>query len=216
MILKQKLAVCLCLALTGAAIAEAAAAQQAEKAAAKRTLVRAGHVLDVKTGKLSEAQTIVVVGDIIKSIAATASVTAEAGDTVVDLGGMTVMPGLIDVHTHITMNTDFDPFRELTTTDAKQAINGVVNARTTLMAGFTSIRNVGAGGYTDVDLRDAINSGQVAGPHMLVSGPAMGITGGHCDDNLLPVQYHLVGDGVADGIAAVNKRCGKTSNTALT
>jgi imidazolonepropionase-like amidohydrolase len=206
MILKQKLAVCLCFALMGAAFAEVAAAQQAEKAAAKRTLVRTGHVLDVKTGKLSDAQTIIVVGDSIKSIAPTASVTAESGDAVVDLGGMTVMPGLIDVHTHITMNTDFDPFRELTSTDAKQAINGVVNARTTLMAGFTSIRNVGAGGYTDIDLRDAINSGQVAGPHMLVSGPAMGITGGHCDDNLLPVQYHRVGDGVADGIAAVQQK----------
>ena len=104
------------------------------------------------------------------------------------------------------MNTDFDPYRELTSTDAKEAINGVVNARTTLMAGFTSIRNVGAGDYTDVDLRDAINAGQVAGPHMLVSGPAMGITGGHCDDNLLPVQYHQVGDGVADGIAAVQQK----------
>ncbi|WP_348264663.1 amidohydrolase family protein [Telmatobacter sp. DSM 110680] len=206
MILKQKLAVCLCFALTGAASSIVVAAQPNEKAAAKRTLVRAGHVLDVKTGKLADAQTIVVVGDSIKSIAATASVTAEAGDTVVDLGGMTVMPGLIDAHTHITMNTDFDPFRELISTDAKQAINGVVNARTTLMAGFTSIRNVGAGGYTDVDLRDAINSGQVAGPHMLVSGPAMGITGGHCDDNLLPVQYHQVSDGVADGIAAVQQK----------
>ncbi len=206
MILKRKLAVCLCFALMGAAFAEVAAAQQAEKAAAKRTLVRAGHVLDVKTGKLSDAQTIIVVGDTIQSIAATAQVTAETGDAVVDLGGMTVMPGLIDVHTHVTMNTDFDPFRELTSTDAKEAINGVVNARTTLMAGFTSIRNVGASDYTDVDLRDAINSGQVAGPHMLVSGPAMGITGGHCDDNLLPFQYHIVGDGVADGIAAVQQK----------
>ncbi len=74
MILKQKLAVCLCLALMAAALAEVAAAQQVEKAAAKRTLVRAGHVLDVKTGKLSDAQTIVVVGDTIQSIAPTASV----------------------------------------------------------------------------------------------------------------------------------------------
>lgn len=206
MILKWKLAVSLCLALTCAAFSMSGVAQQAEKAAAKRTLVRAGHVLDVKTGKLSDAQTIVVVGDTIKSIAPTASVTAEAGDAVVDLGGMTVMPGLMDVHTHITMNTDFDPFRELTSTDAKQGINGVVNARTTLMAGFTSIRNVGAGDYADVDLRDAINAGQVAGPHMQVSGPALGITGGHCDDNLLPFQYHQVGDGVADGIAAVQQK----------
>jgi imidazolonepropionase-like amidohydrolase len=173
---------------------------------AKRTLVRAGHVLDVKTGKLSDAQTIVVVGDTIQSIAPSASVTAQPDDTVIDLGSMTVMPGMIDVHTHLTGNPDFDPYRELTSTDAKEAITGVANARTTLMAGFTSVRNVGAGGYTDVDLRDAINAGQIPGPHMLVSGPPLGITGGHCDDNLLPIQYHQVGDGVADGIAEVQHK----------
>ena len=143
-----------------------------EKAGTKRILVRAGHVLDVKTGKLSDSMTIVVVGDSIQSVSATGSVPAQPGDAVVDLGGMTVLPGLIDVHTHLTMDTNFDPYHELTMTDAKEAINGVVNARTTLMAGFTSVRNVGASGYTDVDLRDAINAGQVAGPHMLVSGPS--------------------------------------------
>ncbi len=169
-------------------------------------MIKAGHVLDVKTGKLADAQTIVVVGESIQSIAPSASVAAQSGDTVVDLGGMTVMPGLIDVHTHLTMNTDFDPYHELTGTDAKDAINGVVNARATLMAGFTSVRNVGAGGYVDVDLRDAINSGQVPGPHLQVSGPPLGITGGHCDDNLLPFKYHEVGDGVADGIAAVQQK----------
>ena len=181
------------------------AAAQAPKPAG-RTLVRAGHLLDVHNGKLLDAQTIVVVGETIQSIAPTASTPAGNEDTVVDLGSMTVLPGLIDVHTHITMNTEFDPYKELTNTDAKEAINGVVNARTTLLAGFTSIRNVGAGGYTDVDLRDAVNAGQVIGPHMQVSGPALGITGGHCDDNLLPISYHQVGEGVADGIAAVQQK----------
>ena len=174
--------------------------------AAKRTLVRAGHLLDVKTGKVLNGQTIVVVGDTIQSIAPTAEVAAQAGDTVVDLGGMTVLPGLIDVHTHLTMNSDFDPYRELTSTSAKQAINGVVNAKTTLLAGFTTVRNVGADGFTDVDLRDAIDDGQIPGPHMQVSGPLIGITGGHCDENLLPIKYHVVGDGVADGIAEVQRR----------
>jgi imidazolonepropionase-like amidohydrolase len=206
MLLKAKVAVVLLLGLSVLGWSQFAAGQSPAAESSKRTLVRAGHLLDVKTGKLDDGQTIVVVGDSIQSIGPTSSVAAQAGDTVVDLGGMTVMPGLIDVHTHITGNPDFDPYRELTETDAKEAINGVVNARTTLLAGFTSIRNVGAGGYTDVDLRDAINSGQVAGPHMLVSGPPLGITGGHCDENLLPLKYHLSGDGVADGIAAVQQK----------
>jgi len=171
--------------------------------APQRTLVRSGHLLDVKTGKLLDGQTLVVVGDTIQSIAPSTQLPAQPGDTVIDLGGLTVLPGLIDVHTHLTMDTNFQPYHELTETDAKEAINGVVNARTTLLAGITSVRNVAAGGYTDVDLRDAINSGQIAGPHMQVSGPALGITGGHCDNDLLPIKYHSTGDGVADGIAEV-------------
>jgi len=184
----------------------ALSAQTPAPPAAKRTLVRAGHLLDVNTGKLLDNQTIVVVGENIQSISPTSQVNAQAGDTVVDLGGLTVLPGLIDVHTHLTMNTNFDPFLEVTSTDAKEAINGVVNARTTLMAGFTTVRNVGAYGFVDVDLRDAVNAGQVPGPHMQVSGPLLGITGGHCDDNLLPIKYHAVGDGVADGIAEVQHK----------
>jgi imidazolonepropionase-like amidohydrolase len=171
-----------------------------------RTLIRAGHLLDVHNGKVLDAQTIVVSGDRIAAIAPTASARAQPGDKVVDLGSLTVLPGLIDVHTHMTMNTNFDPYYELTQTDAKGAINGVINARATLLAGFTTVRNVGASGFVDVDLRDAINAGQVPGPHMQVSGPLLGITGGHCDENLLPIQYHEVRDGVADGIAAVQQK----------
>ena len=176
------------------------------QATAKRILVRAGHVVDVKTGHISDAQTIIVVGDRIQAIAPTAETPVQPGDAVVDANGLTVLPGLIDVHTHLTMDTNFDPYHELTMTDGKEAITGVMNARTTLLAGITSVRNVGAGGYTDVDLRDAIDEGMVPGPHMQVSGPALGITGGHCDDNLLPYSYHRVGEGVADGIAAVQQK----------
>lgn len=193
----------LALSLLFAACAVILSAQPAPNPAAPRTLLRAGHLLDVKTGKLLDRQTVVVVGDTIQAIAPTAQLPAQPGDTVVDLGNLTVLPGLIDVHTHLTFNTDFSPYHELTQTDAKEAINGVVNARATLLAGITTVRNLGADGYTDVDLRDAVNSGQVIGPHMQVSGPLIGITGGHCDNDLLPFRYHAVGDGVADGVPQV-------------
>ncbi len=186
--------------------AQAPGAAVQSPATPQRTLIRAAHLLDVHTGKLLDAQTLIVTGDRITSIAPTASTTAAAGDKVIDLGTMTVLPGLIDVHTHLTGDPDFDPFIEVTDTDAKDAIAGVVNARKTLLAGFTTVRNVGASGFVDVDLRDAINAGQIPGPHMQVSGPPLGITGGHCDENLLPVRYHLSSDGVADGVDAVQHK----------
>lgn len=170
---------------------------------AQRTLIRAGHVLNVRTGQEPADQTIVVSGDRIAAIGATASMPAEAGDREIDLRTMTVLPGLIDVHTHLTFGTDFDPYVRLSTDAVREALNGVRFAKITLEAGFTSVRNVGASGYSDVALRDYINAGYIPGPHMQASGPPLGITGGHCDNNFLPAQYGATTEGVADGIAAV-------------
>src|ERR1700723_4296794 len=171
---------------------------------APRTLIRAGHLLDVKTGAEPSSQTIIVTGDRITAIAPTASTPKQPGDTEIDLTHYTVMPGLIDVHTHLTgASANFDPYFELSMTPAKEAIIGVENAKVTLEAGFTTVRNVGASDYTDVALRDEINLGHIPGPHMQVSGPALGITGGHMDENLLPYEYHVHGQGVADGVPAV-------------
>jgi imidazolonepropionase-like amidohydrolase len=171
--------------------------------ASGRTLVRAGYVLDVHTGTETPGETIIVTGDRISAIAPTAQTPAQAGDREIDLTHATVLPGLMDVHTHLTMATNFDPYFELSLTPAKEAIIGVENAKVTLEAGFTTVRNVGANDFTDVALRDEINAGHIPGPHMQVSGPALGITGGHMDENLLPYQYHVTGEGVADGIPAV-------------
>jgi imidazolonepropionase-like amidohydrolase len=128
-----------------------------------------------------------------------------AGATVIELPNATVLPGLIDAHTHVTFNPNFG-YSQLATSVPREALIGAHNARVTLEAGFTTIRNVGARGYADVALRDAVNAGDVPGPRMLVSGPALSITGGHCDNNLLPFEYHRTSDGAADGVEAVQHK----------
>jgi imidazolonepropionase-like amidohydrolase len=187
---------------SGVFLIGAAWAQQASPAA-NTVVVHAGRLLDVKTGKTLTNQTIVIRGDKIASVGSDAQVPA--GAQVVDLPNSTVLPGLIDAHTHITMTTNFG-YSRLAISVPREALNGARNARVTLDAGFTTIRNVGASGFTDVALRDAINAGDVPGPRMLVSGPALSITGGHCDDNLLPFEWHVQAEGVADGIEAVQHK----------
>ena len=179
------------------------AQQPAYTPLAGRTLLRGGAVLDVHTGHETPDATVIVQGDRITGVAPTGSTPKQPGDREVDLHGYTLLPGLIDVHVHLTNATDFDPYFELSMTSGKEAILGVENAKTTLEAGFTTVRNVGANDFTDVALRDEIDEGHIPGPHMQVSGPALGITGGHMDENLLPYQYHVQGEGVADGIPAV-------------
>src|SRR5579863_3086788 len=170
-----------------------------------RVVVHAGHVLDVKTGKLLADQLIVIEDGKILSMGEVADTKAPADAERIDLPNATVLPGLIDAHTHLTSDPKFG-YDQLGISVARETLIGAKNARVTLEAGFTTVRNVGASGYTDVALRDAINAGDVPGPRMLVSGPPLSITGGHCDNNLLPFEYHATNVGVADGIAAVQQK----------
>jgi len=177
---------------------------RAQAASAPKTVViHVGRLLDVKTGKTLANQTIVIEGDKIASVGP--SMPLPAGAQVIDLSNATVLPGLIDAHTHLTMPTSFG-YSRLAISVPREALYGARNARVTLDAGFTTVRNVGASGFTDVALRDAINAGDVPGPRMLVSGPALSITGGHCDNNLLPFEYHATNEGVADGVEAVQHK----------
>ena len=160
--------------------------------------VRCGKLLDVRTGKMLSNQVIVFDGDgVITSVSGEG--TAPAGGATLDLPNATCLPGLIDMHTHITLDPTSLGYSGLGISVPREAITGAKNARLTLRAGFTTTRNVGAGGYSDVAVRDGINAGEIEGPRMLVSGPALGITGGHCDDNLLPSEFHFRAEGVADG-----------------
>ena len=174
------------------AFATAAAAQQV-------TAIHAGRLVDPVSGKVLNDQMIIVSGDKVSAVGPASTLVPPNGARKIELGRATVLPGLIDSHVHMTANANDEGLNGVLLTTPREAINGVANAKKTLEAGFTTVRNVGAGGFSDVALRDAINEGEIEGPRMLVSGPAIGATGGHADDNLLPFEYHHVSEGAADG-----------------
>src|SRR5215470_17606082 len=158
--------------------------------------VRCGKLLDVRSGQMLLDQ--VVAFDAEGVITSIGPAAGSAGSAV-DLSRATCLPGLIDVHTHVTGDPGDTGYAGLGKSVPRQAVTGVKNARLTLRAGFTTIRNVGAPDFADVAVRDGVNAGQIEGPRMLVSGPPLGITGGHCDNNLLPYEFHFRDEGVADG-----------------
>lgn len=162
--------------------------------------LRCGKLLDVRSGRILTDQVIIFdESGTITAIGPYASTPVPADVKALDLSSATCLPGLIDVHTHLTGDPESNGYAALGISIPRSTVTGVKNARLTLRAGFTTVRNVGAHGFSDVALRDGINNGDVEGPRMLVSGPALGITGGHCDNNLLPSEYHRFAEGVADG-----------------
>jgi len=172
---------------------------------AKQTVIHAARILDVKTGQVIRDGAIVIADDKIVTVGPASGVALGGGTIVINLPTATVLPGLIDAHTHLTFGTNFG-YETLGVSVPREALIGARNARVTLEAGFTTVRNVGARGYADVALRDAINAGDVPGPRMLVSGPALGISGGHCDGNLLPFGFPFTAEGVADGVEGVQHK----------
>lgn len=180
------------------------AASWAQQTAPTRSVIRAGRLLDVRSGKMLTNQAIVIENDKIVSVGPDSG-TADASAKLIDLSGKTVLPGLIDAHTHITFDPRFG-YDRLAISLPREALIGAKNARVTLLAGFTTIRNVGATEFADIALRDAINAGDVPGPRIEASGPALSITGGHCDDNLLPYEWHATEVGVADGVENVQHK----------
>jgi imidazolonepropionase-like amidohydrolase len=167
------------------------------------TAIKAGRLVDVAAGRVRNDQVVLVQDGRITAVGPAGATPVPAGAKVIDLSGHTMLPGLIDTHTHVTSDPATPPYYHYGISVPRQALIGARFARDTLLSGVTTIRNVGADAYTDIALRDAINAGDVIGPRILASGPALGITGGHCDSNMLAPEFHEQSEGVADGPVAV-------------
>ncbi|HEX4936709.1 MAG TPA: amidohydrolase family protein [Gemmatimonadaceae bacterium] len=163
--------------------------------------------LIVGDGTTIEQPAVVVQGDRIVAVGAAGSVAIPRGARVIDLPGHTLLPGFIDSHTHInSSDSDGGDMAVLKETGAHAAIYGVVNAKKTLDAGFTTIRDVGATNGADIALRDLIAKGVVPGPRIFAAGPSLGITGGHADVNGWSPLVSIPGTGlIVDGVDAMRK-----------
>ena len=158
--------------------------QAPAKPPAKTIYIRAGHLFDATSETVRENMLIVVQDERIQSVAPASAASVPAGATVIDLSHATVLPGLIDCHTHLGARADrYDEISHFKDTPFQSAFAAVVNARKTLEAGFTSVRDVGSLPFLAVDLRNSIKEGLVPGPRIVASGPAISITGGHGDLN---------------------------------
>lgn len=166
--------------------------------------VKAAGLVDVRSGLTIKDAVVLIQGERITAVGS--KLLIPAGAQVIDLGDKTLVPGLIDSHTHLTSDPEELGYSVIRLSVARQALTGAKNARKTLQAGFTTVRDVGSEAYTDVALRDAIDAGDIPGPRVVPSGNALGITGGHCDDTMHAPQFKIVGDGVADGVDAVMRK----------
>jgi imidazolonepropionase-like amidohydrolase len=165
-------------------------------AAAQDATVSARRALDVESGRMLENVVVRIEKGLIASVG-----PRKAGEAVThDLGDVTLLPGLIDCHTHLVGSEEETPYGSLRETSARAAIEGVAHARRTLEGGFTTVRDLGSRDFADVALRDAIAAGRVPGPRMFVATTSLSATGGHGDRNDLPFdilvrRYSAIADG---------------------
>lgn len=189
----------------GAAIAVSAIAAPAS---ADTVVVTAARMLDVESGRMLDRPVVVVTDGRIASVAtrgsARPSVPADAKR--IDLGDATILPGLIDMHVHLTSNPKYGGYQRYQFTDGFWLAQGVGAAERTLRAGFTTVRNVGSDRYDDVALKQAIDEGWIAGPRIVPAAYALGATGGHCDETFLPPSFKAVSPAMGDSPDELRKR----------
>ncbi len=170
--------------MTATAFAQQPAQSPVNKPAPKITYIRAGRLFDGTSDTIRQNVVVVVQDDRIQNVGPEGAASIPSGATVIDLSHATVLPGLIDCHTHLGSRADrYDEIYRFKDTPFQRAFAAVVHARKTLEAGFTTVRDVGSLPFLAVDLRNSINEGLVPGPRIVASGPGISITGGHGDLN---------------------------------
>lgn len=158
---------------------------QAQAPAPRVVAVSAARLVDVATGKVAESPLVIVTNGRITAVGRQGD-PLPAGAEQVSLPGVTLLPGLIDMHTHLTLSPLYGGYRSYEFSDAFWTAIGSRHAKDTLEAGFTTVRNVGSQFYGDVGLREAIDNGFIPGPRIVAAAYSFGITGGHCDETFFP------------------------------
>ncbi|CAN5873973.1 Xaa-Pro dipeptidase [soil metagenome] len=166
-------------------------------AQAKTVVISAERLVDVASGKVTDKPLVIITDGRITAVGRQGDATPPGAEKV-DLPGVTLLPGLIDMHTHITSSPLYGGYNYLEKSDAYWAVISTRNAKDTLDAGFTTIRNVGSDFYDDVGLREAIDDGVVVGPRIITATYAIGATGGHCDSTFFPPSMAQQGPAVID------------------
>ena len=189
-----------------ALIAGVAASLFAGAAGAATVAVTAERLLDVRTGKYLEKPLVLITDGKITAVGSQASMTIPADAAKVDLPGLTLLPGLIDMHVHLDSSPLYGGYNGLSFTDAFWTVVAAKNAEATLNAGFTTVRNVGADRFNDVAVKEAIEEGFAKGPRIVPAGYAMGASGGHCDSTYFPPSANQTSPGVADGPDEARKK----------
>ncbi|MEE4193100.1 MAG: amidohydrolase family protein, partial [Halieaceae bacterium] len=171
------------------------------------TVITAARMVDTQRGRLVESPAVLVRGNRVVEVGTQGELAVPEGAEVINLGDVTLLPGFMDMHVHLSSAPKTVPFLEARLQSVpRRTVNAVRNARLNLMAGFTTVRDLGSSGVSVIEVRNGINAGDIEGPRIWASGPALGITGGHCDNNYFPPELKVKNDGVADGPWAVRAK----------
>jgi imidazolonepropionase-like amidohydrolase len=175
-------------------------------AQAETLVLTADRMVDVLAGRVVDKPVVVISDGRVASVGRDGEIAVPLTARRIDLPGMTILPGLIDMHVHLDSLAEVGGYNNLQYTDSFWTVVGAANARAMLDAGFTTVRNVGSGGYADVGIKQAIEAGYAAGPRIVSAAHAIGATGGHCDETYLPPSYERKGVAVGDGEQQLRQR----------